>query len=55
MEFFRDPAHWNFPARFFMHDAFARGDSPLWNPQEGLGFPVLANPLYGRSGFLTPA
>jgi hypothetical protein len=45
--FFRDAAHWNYPARWFLHDAFARGDSSAWNPFEGLGLPVRANPLYG--------
>jgi hypothetical protein len=45
--FYRDPAHWNFPARMFVRDSVLRGDWPLWNPQQGLGFSVLANPLYG--------
>jgi hypothetical protein len=45
--FYRDPAHWNFPARLFVRDSVLRGDWPLWNPQQGLGFSVLANPLYG--------
>jgi hypothetical protein len=45
--FYRDPAHWNYPARWFVRESLARGDWPLWNPQQGLGFSVLANPLYG--------
>ncbi len=45
--FFRDPAHWIYPARYFVRAALLRGDSPFWNPDVGLGFPVLANPLYG--------
>jgi hypothetical protein len=45
--FHRDPAHWNYPARFFAREAVLSGDWPLWNPQQGLGFSVLANPLYG--------
>jgi hypothetical protein len=45
--FFRDPAHWNFPARMFLHDSVARGEAPWWNPDVGLGFAVLGNPLYG--------
>ncbi len=45
--FLRDPAHWNYPARWFVRASLWRGDSPLWNPNVGLGFSVLANPLYG--------
>jgi hypothetical protein len=47
MLFFRDPAHWNYPARLFVREALVHGESPLWNPEQGLGFAVLANPLYG--------
>jgi hypothetical protein len=45
--FLRDPAHWNYPARWFVRESLLRGDSPLWNPEQGLGFSVVANPLYG--------
>ncbi|MDX2018671.1 MAG: hypothetical protein SF187_00415 [Deltaproteobacteria bacterium] len=45
--FFRDPAHWNFPARAFVRHAFLSGQFPHWNPYVGLGVPVWANPLYG--------
>lgn len=45
--FFRDPAHWNAPARFFLAESWRQGESVTWNPYEGLGFPVTANPLYG--------
>jgi hypothetical protein len=45
--FYRDPAHWNYPARWFVRASVLRGDWPLWNPEQGLGFSVLANPLYG--------
>ncbi|HEY8925275.1 MAG TPA: hypothetical protein VIU64_12895, partial [Polyangia bacterium] len=45
--FFRDSAHWNAPARFFLAEAWRQGESVTWNPHEGLGFPVTANPLYG--------
>ena len=45
--FFRDIAHWNFPARAFLRDALLRGEIPGWNPYQGLGFPVFADPLYG--------
>jgi hypothetical protein len=45
--FLRDQAHWNYPARWFVRDSILRGDSPLWNPSQGLGFSVAANPLYG--------
>lgn len=45
--FFRDIAHWNFPARAFLRDALAAGKLPTWNPYQGLGFPVFGDPLYG--------
>ena len=45
--FFRDIAHWNFPARILVRDSLLRGELPAWNPYEGLGFSVLSNPLYG--------
>jgi hypothetical protein len=45
--FFRDIAHWAFPARAFLRDSLARGEFPGWNPYQGLGFPVFGDPLYG--------
>jgi hypothetical protein len=45
--FLRDIAHWGFPARAFLRDSLARGELPIWNPLQGLGFPVLGDPLYG--------
>lgn len=45
--FFRDIAHWAFPARVFLRDSLARGELPGWNPYQGLGFPVFGDPLYG--------
>src|SRR4051794_9451329 len=45
--FFRDPANWTYPARFFARKAVMEGHAPLWNPLQGLGFSVLADPLYG--------
>ncbi len=34
--FFRDIAHWGFPARAFLRDSLARGELPAWNPFQGL-------------------
>jgi len=45
--FFRDIAHWIFPARIFVRDSLLRGELPVWNPLQGLGLAVLSNPLYG--------
>jgi len=45
--FFRDIAHWTYPARAFLRDALLRGELPGWNPYQGLGFPVFGDPLYG--------
>jgi hypothetical protein len=45
--FFRDIAHWGFPARAFLRASLASGELPTWNPYQGLGFPVFADPLYG--------
>ena len=45
--FFRDVAHWIFPARVFVRDSLLRGELPAWNPLQGLGFAALSNPLYG--------
>ena len=45
--FFRDTAHWIFPARVFVRDSLLRAELPAWNPLQGLGFSALSNPLYG--------
>jgi hypothetical protein len=45
--FFRDIAHWSFPARAFLRETLLRGEFPGWNPYQGLGFPVFGDPLYG--------
>ena len=45
--FTRDIAHWIFPARWFVRESLLAGELPLWNPYQGLGFPVLGDPLYG--------
>ena len=45
--FFRDIAHWIFPARIFVRDSLLRGELPAWNPLQGLGFAAFSNPLYG--------
>jgi hypothetical protein len=45
--FTRDIAHWIFPARWFVRESILAGELPLWNPYQGLGFPVLGDPLYG--------
>ncbi len=45
--FFRDIAHWGFPARSFVRDSLLAGELPRWNPYQALGFSVFADPLYG--------
>jgi len=45
--FFRDIAHWNFPARAFVRQSLLAGEIPRWNPYQALGFSVFADPLYG--------
>jgi hypothetical protein len=45
--FFRDIAHWGFPARAFLRESLLGGELPGWNPYQGLGFPVFGDPLYG--------
>jgi hypothetical protein len=45
--FFRDIAHWSFPARAFLRQSLLAGEIPRWNPYQALGFPVFADPLYG--------
>jgi hypothetical protein len=42
-----DVAHWMFPARWFVRDSLLRGEIPGWNPFQGIGFAIFANPLYG--------
>jgi hypothetical protein len=45
--FIRDVAAWNLPARWFLREALLRGDSPFWNPHQGIGLSVASSPLYG--------
>jgi hypothetical protein len=45
--FTSDVAHWMLPARWFVRDSLLRGEWPAWNPLQGIGFPIAANPLYG--------
>ncbi len=45
--FFRDIAHWIFPARVFVRDSLLHAELPAWNPYQGLGFSVPSDPLYG--------
>ncbi len=42
-----DVAHWMFPARWLVRDSLLRGELPGWNPFQGIGFAIFANPLYG--------
>jgi hypothetical protein len=50
--FYRDVGRWLYPARAFLWQTWRAGESPLWNPNEGLGLPLFASPLYG---FFYPA
>ena len=43
----RDIVRWGFPARWFARAAIEQGQWPWWNPDVGLGFSNLADPLYG--------
>jgi len=45
--FHRDSALWFFPARWFVRRSLLAGEFPSWNPFQGLGFPLLADPQYG--------
>jgi len=45
--FLRDSALWVFPARWFVRQSLLAGEFPAWNPYQGLGFPLLADPQYG--------
>ena len=45
--FHRDSALWVFPARWFVRQSLLAGEFPAWNPYQGLGFPLLADPQYG--------
>jgi len=44
--FHSDVAHWTLPARWLVRQALLRGELPGWNPLQGIGFPVFADPLY---------
>lgn len=45
--FHRDLAHWIFPARVMLRESILRGEWPFWSSMQALGFPLLADPLYG--------
>ncbi len=45
--FYSDVAHWTLPARWFVRTSLLRGELPGWNPLQGIGFPIFADPLYG--------
>lgn len=45
--YLRDLGRWAWPARAFVRDAVMSGQAPVWNPDQGLGFSVPADPLYG--------
>ena len=45
--FHRDTALWVLPARWFVRQSLLAGEFPSWNPYQGLGFPLLADPQYG--------
>ena len=54
--FFRDVAHWIFPARIFVRDSLLRGELPVWNPLQGLGSPMTASVaalVWALSGYTT--
>jgi hypothetical protein len=41
--FFRDLITYFYPLRFALHESYMAGKLPLWNPQMGMGFPLLAD------------
>jgi hypothetical protein len=43
----RDVARYVYPSRWFVRDCIERGQWPWWNPDVGLGFSTLADPLHG--------
>jgi len=45
--FSSDVAHWKFPARWFVRNSLLHGELPGWNPLQGIGFAIFADPLYG--------
>jgi hypothetical protein len=45
--FYSDVAHWTLPARWFVRQSLLHGELPGWNPLQGIGFPIFADPLYG--------
>jgi hypothetical protein len=45
--FYRDVGRWLYPARVFLRQALAAGESPLYHPGEGLGLALAASPLHG--------
>lgn len=45
----RDLNMWQFPARWLLGRALGAGEIPVWNPYQGLGFSIWADPLYGAA------
>lgn len=43
----RDVIRWILPARAVLSEALSHHRLPLWNPWQGIGFPILSDPLYG--------
>jgi len=43
-----DVAHWMFPARWLVRDSLFARELPGWNPFQGIGFAIFANPLLRR-------
>lgn len=43
----RDVAYWVVPSRFVYRQSLLDGSLPVWNHTQGIGLPVLANPLHG--------
>lgn len=43
----RDISFWVVPSRWLLRGALARGELPRWDHAQGIGAPVLANPLHG--------
>ncbi|MFO0645582.1 MAG: hypothetical protein U0326_05040 [Polyangiales bacterium] len=43
----RDVAYWVVPSRHVYRQSLLEGALPVWNHTQGIGLPVLANPLHG--------
>lgn len=50
----RDLARWVAPSRHALREALSRGEIPRWDHLQGVGVPLLANPLHGVFYPLTP-